>query len=358
MRILSATEAISPAIARTKLILFKPFRLGRSWKFSATAYVSTMGTFFFPLPLLGLFAIPVAFRDAPHWAVWAIFGGILLLLVITVFLFILCSRLQFPFMDIVMNRSAFVAPLWRQYGPQARRWTQAKVVIGTIAMLVLTVPLAPFIWFWLRNINNIPTANHPHPLAFPFAFFGIFFLVYAVIILIALALSLLNDFMLPPLALEDVSIHDSWQWVVALVRAEPGQVALYALLKIVLGFVAQMACVIVFEIIFFIVMMVIGLLSAVLAGLLHAMHVPDLIFQIITFTLLFGFEFAFIGYFSPFSYGIPLVFLEAYKLYFLGGRYPPLGEILDRTTPPSQPLPPAPQYGYVPIQPVPPANLS
>src|ERR1700761_5991166 len=124
MRILSATEAISPAIARTKLILFRPFRFGRSWKFAATAYVSTMGSFFFPFPLIALFFIPAFVHSGPWWLIWAITGGIVSALALTVFLFILCSRLQFPFMDIVMNRSIFVAPLWRQYGPQAHRWTQ------------------------------------------------------------------------------------------------------------------------------------------------------------------------------------------------------------------------------------------
>jgi len=47
---------------------------------------------------------------------------------------------------------------------------------------------------------------------------------------------------------------------------------------------------------------------------------------------------------------------ESYALYFLGGRYPLLGDILDRTTPPSDPIPPAPVSGYVPIAPIPPAS--
>ena len=62
MRILSATEAVSPAIARTKLVLFKPFRLGRSWKLAATGYLGGAATYFLPFPLIYLFFIPLARR--------------------------------------------------------------------------------------------------------------------------------------------------------------------------------------------------------------------------------------------------------------------------------------------------------
>ena len=38
MQILRASEAVSPAFARTRLLLFSPFRFGRTWKLCATAY--------------------------------------------------------------------------------------------------------------------------------------------------------------------------------------------------------------------------------------------------------------------------------------------------------------------------------
>jgi len=69
-----------------------------------------------------------------------------------------------------------------------------------------------------------------------------------------------------------------------------------------------------------------------------------LVFQIVSLAVMFVFEMAFVGYFSPLSYGIPMVFLEAYKLYFLGGRYPPLGDLLDRSTPPQELTPPPANY--------------
>ena len=352
MRILSASEAVSPAIARAKLILFKPFRLGRSWKFSATAYISTTGTFFFPFPLLFLFAIPSALHYEPKWLIWAIVPVVALLLALTLFLFVLCSRLQFPFMDIVMNRSVFVAPLWRQYGPQARRWTQAKIVIGTIISLVLAVPFGALICVIVRGMGSHLAAHTPQQIP-PFiaVFYLIFLLVYSGLGLVMITMSLLNDFMLPVIALEDATVSDAWQWVVKFLRAEPGQTALYALLKIVLGFIVQMACAVIMELVLFLMVMFVAFLGLLFSLLLHAFHMPDVILQVLGMIAFACLYLGFIGYAAPFANGISMVFLEAYKLFFLGGRCPPLGDLLDRSTPPPEPLPPAPQFGYVPLPP-------
>jgi hypothetical protein len=356
MRILSATEAVSPAIARTKLVLFKPFRLGRSWKFCAAAYVSAMGSFFFPFPLFALFMVPAVYREGPKWLVWTIVPAIALLLALVTFIFVLCSRIQFPVMDVVMNRSVFIAPLWRQYGPQAHRWVRAKILIGTITSLVTAIPFVILVWAFMRGGGSHlgPTTPQQVPQLVA-GFYLCFFLVYGGLGLVVLVMSLLNDFMLPPLALEDAPVARAWQFVQNLVRAEPGQVALYALLKVVLGFIAQMACAVIMEIILFLLVIVLGIIGYLLGILLHAVGLPNIILEvlaIIGFSLLY---LGFIGYAAPFANGVSTIFLEAYKLYFLGGRYPPLGDLLDRSTPPLESLPPAPIYGYVPLPPSPPA---
>jgi hypothetical protein len=56
MRVLSASEAISPAIDRTRSVLFQPFQKGRSWKLAATAYLAILGNIFLPsnLAFLGM----------------------------------------------------------------------------------------------------------------------------------------------------------------------------------------------------------------------------------------------------------------------------------------------------------------
>jgi hypothetical protein len=90
MRTLSATECISPAIERTKLVLFTPFRKGRSWKLSATAYLALCGQMFAPFPLLYLIYLPQV-RRFGTWAVYALAGGVVATTVLYLVVFYLCS---------------------------------------------------------------------------------------------------------------------------------------------------------------------------------------------------------------------------------------------------------------------------
>ena len=110
---LSATECITPAIARTKLILFTPFRKGRTWKLSATAYLAIAGQMFAPFPLFNLIYLPAVKRTGT-WAVYALIAAVLVFSVIYVVCFYLCSRIKFAYFDIVINRGEFVAPAWRK----------------------------------------------------------------------------------------------------------------------------------------------------------------------------------------------------------------------------------------------------
>ena len=90
MRPLSATECISPAIERTKLVLFSPFRKGRTWKLSATAYLYCGGTQYFPAPIVYLAFIPLAHGAGGMLAVSILCAAVLLLTALFTWLFHLC----------------------------------------------------------------------------------------------------------------------------------------------------------------------------------------------------------------------------------------------------------------------------
>ena len=273
MRTLTATEAIGPAINRTKAILFQPFRKGRSWKLAATAYLCRVGTMFFPFPLIYLIFLPAA-RNAGTVAALCI--GIAILLALFIFFFYVCSRLQFAFFDIVVNRGEFVAPAWRKYGHRYLLWTTVKVALGTAAALACALPLAAYIRHLLPLLHTMQTLKPGQPpppqfMAAIFAGYGVILLVFGPFFLMS---SLLCDFIVPPLALEDTGLAEAFRRLSELIRREPGEFVLYTLLKLVLGFAVYMGAIIAWEIIFFLSTLIIAAIAVALGFLLHLAGVP------------------------------------------------------------------------------------
>jgi hypothetical protein len=106
----------------------------------------------------------------------------------------------------------------------------------------------------------------------------------------------------------------------------------------------QVAGGIVVEAAVFLIALIFVLAGSLLSILIHATHLPEITLQVLGIIVFGSLYLGFIGYAAPFANGIAITFLEAYKLYFLGGRYPPLGDLLDRSTPPQEPPPPPANY--------------
>jgi hypothetical protein len=344
MRTLSATECISPAIERTKLVLFTPFRKGRSWKLSATAYLALCGQMFAPFPLLYLIYLPQV-RRFGTWAVYALAGGVVATTVLYLVVFYLCSRIRFAWFDILVNRGEFVAPAWRKYGHQTVAWTAFKFVFGCVFALATAAPMVSYV----RNVMTAFLAIQPGqpPSAEYFSAimtgYGLLFLIFGTFAFIS---GLLADFVVPSLALEDTSLAEAFRRMGALIRNEPGEFALYALLKTVLGLAAYLGVTIAFEIVVLLFMLVVFLVLGIVGFLLHLAGVPTAVLIVVGGVIGFGLEMVVLVYGLLLAIGPVLTFLDAYALYFLGGRYPMLGDLLDRSTPP------AVEYAYpYPVQP-------
>lgn len=352
MQTLSASDAVSPALSRMKLVLFSPFRKGRTWKFAATSYCSRAGSAFYPFTLSYLAFYPAVER---HWGSKAgalLVAGVLVFTALYVFLFYLCSRLQFAFFDVVLNREQFIAPAWRKYGPRARKFSLLKIGFGTVMSCMFAAPMIAYI----RHLVPLMASLKPRQAAPP-EFFTAVFAGYGIVLFgvgfIYLISALACDFVLPPLALEDVSLAEGFRRFGILIRNEPGQFALYVLLKVVFGIVGYIAVLIAFEISIFVLGIVVVLVAVLLGFLLHALGVPTAVLTVLGVIFLIGFYLFALVYVLMLAMGPLFTFLEAYTLYFLGGRYPLLGELLDRSTP-APPVYYAPPPSYPPLYPPPP----
>ncbi len=351
MRPLSATECISPAIARTRLVLFSPFRKGRTWKLSAAAYLCRIGTMFFPFPLIYLTLLPAARQAGGAIAVAALTSLLLILTALFVYIFHLCSRLQFTYFDIVVNRGEFVAPAWRKYRSQALPWTVFKVLLGTVVTLACSLPILAYIRHLIPIFLAIHSQAPGHPLppqfmAAIFAGYGIVLLIFGPFFLVS---SLLADFIVPSLALEDTGLAEAFRRLFALIRQEPGQFILYTLLKVVLAIVTVMGAIIAWEIVFLLCTLIVGLVVVLIGVLLHLVGVPPILLTVLGVLSAIVWDLFWVVYGMLLTAGPMYTFLDAYAIYFLGGRYPMLGDLLDRSTPP-----PAYAYAFPPPQPPPP----
>lgn len=352
MRPLSATECIQPAIDRTKIFLFSPFRKGRTWKLCAASYACRLGSLYFPVPLLYLALIPTLGRSRSLViALTALF--IAAFLVLFTWVFHLCSRLQFAYFDMLANRGAFVTPAWRKYRDPALRWTLFKIATGSIFTVIIA---GPFIG-WLRKVVpmlNHMTSAHASPSSPEFAHtVAIFYTGYGLVVLLfgmgMLIFGLLGDFVLPSLALEHTTLGEAFRRMGLLIRQEPNEFALYVLLKTVLGLVGYFAAIIAWEIAFLLASLLVGGVVLAIGFGLHVAGVPAILLTTVGVLLAIAW-YGFAMYTMLFPVGMAIAWMDAYALYFLGGRYPLLGDMLDRSTPP----PSAPVLNlYAPVYPPP-----
>jgi len=163
----------------------------------------------------------------------------------------------------------------------------------------------------------------------------LFIAVAFVVLLVICALYMLvHDFALPFLALEDLGISHSLERMRALFAAEPGQFILYIILRIVLGILFTIAAEIAVFIVLFISLIPPGIIGFILWLSLHKAGTAGIV-VLIGFAILGGLIFLCWAICVAIAWmGSLLTFFQAYALYFLGGRYPLLGDLLDRSTPP------------------------
>jgi hypothetical protein len=344
MRPLSASEAIGPALERTQDLLTRPFRFKTFLKIAAVAFFAEMGGNFnsnisnFSNGSGSSHGVPPALLA--FLIAFAVIIG-LISLVIGLILLYIGSRLQLVLVEMVATRQTYVGPLWRKYGTPVWRWIGLKLLFF-LATLIVTLPLTiPMIVFLIHHRHGGGNPFSGLHIAQMILFFSAAFLVLVAIGAIYL---LVRDLALPFLALENRTISDSLQHLRAIVAAEPGQIAIYVLLRMLLGFVFGLGAELATVMILLLSMIPPGIAGLILWLTLHKAG-PGGMVVLIGLAVIGGLLFVCWATCVVICLmGAVLVFGQAYALYFLGGRFPLLGDLLDRSTPP-------PVYTYSPIFP-------
>lgn len=344
---LSAAQAISPAIERTKQFLFQPFRVGRFLKLTLVALVTEGGmascNFGNHMPSAdtpGLnHPLPFHLPQMPTPALAVVIGVLIAIAVIVIPIILLISylliRLRFSFFDCVLRQQPFIAPAWRLYHRQALRYLGLSVCIGVAFWAVLSAAAYAIYQHFRPLFQSLGSAHKPTFVDF-LPVIGVGLLVLLLVGIAAFFIeTALRYFVLPHMALEDASIQDALTDVWAAIEAEPWQFVFFLLLRFLLTVAASIIAVVALMIPF----MVLGGIGLVLVLLLKAASSGLAVLFGVPAAILLGglFLLALIGVSGTIG-----TFRRNYALLFYGGRYPPLGNILQPPIPPPAPWVPAP----------------
>jgi len=326
MRRYSAAEAITPAWEHAKAWLWQ----GTSKKvFLQLAAVATLaGTFSatagfnsgnFRERMRGINARQHAanpqFAHAPHLHGAALIPIFIVLAVLGAILFYLSVRFKFVLVNALATRRREIRLIWDLYADITWQWIALTLVLTLVA-----AALGFSAFFGLRHTTLGQAGN-------------VFMVVLGILGGIALAIAawILRDFVLPVLALEGATIGFAWERAMGVLSAEPGEFALYFLLKIVFTFLLAICRAIVFviaAIVLVIPFVIVGVIPAIFLRHGALGLAGGLIFVLIALVL--GLIYAAVCILLLVAINGPITaFFTSWGLYFYGGRYPLLGEMLE-----------------------------
>ena len=337
---ISAADSVSPAIQRTREFLFRPFQWGTYLKLGLVAIITEgIGNNFRSSEHGGHPAgngptgIP-PFHLAPEW-IAAIVAGALVVLVVSMVLFYLVTRLRFAFFHCLIHNTKQIRPGWQLYGAQAMRFFWLNVVVGLCFLLLAGLALLPFAAGFWRVFQETQHGSQPDVWSVLTLVLPLIPIILLLLLAGVLADLILRDGMLPHFALDNATAGEAWAQVWARIKAEKRQFAVYALLRVILPVIAMIGL--------FFLLLLPGLgLAAALAAVEFGVHsmfadatgasaLVGILLQVFFGVIAFGFALlASICIGGPVSTAI-----REYALIFYGGRYKALGDIL---YPPTSPV--------------------
>jgi hypothetical protein len=354
---LSAIDAMGPAFERSKIMLFRPFRLKTWLKLGFIGWlggglVTASANFNYGKPTVPQFphdqfpndpwaeisramnSIHLASYLHAHlhiiWAVLAVVVAISL-----IFLYLFC-RFRFILFDVVVSGQSVIGRGWRRYSSHANRYFGFWFVYTLVNWAAMALIIGMPIW---HAYKSGAFSGDNSLLAFLELIGTIALGVIAASIVFGIISTLAKDFILPLMALDDLALGDAWSQLWRVLASEPGAWAGYFGMKLLLAIGAGIG----FALAFLVAMLALMLVLAIPAGLLILLGVivmkaagviAGIVVFVITALLVVAAFFCLVMVLTaPIS-----VFFAAYAFYFFGGRYPKLEALLwPQPTPPTLP---------------------
>ena len=329
----SAADVIRVAFEHTKEQLLKPFRLGQWTRLAVTGILAgelSGGGCTFQSPgrghdgsqtFLAQGIPPVNMLLVILIACLALLGLMLIIALVYV-----SSMMRFVLFDSVVTRECHIRRFWnRRLQPGFRYFVWQLVfvlsVVGILVILAGTAAVLVFGFRWYRN-----PGQHLVPLILG----GLLFLiVFASFLVLAVLVHVLTkDFVVPQMALEDISAMEGWRRLWPMMDAERTGYAAYVGLKILLRLGAMVALAIAIVIALLALLVPIGVVGGVAFLTARAIGLAWNVFTIAATVVAGGVTLVAILYILLLM-TVPLtVFFPAYSIYFFASRYPALNKAL------------------------------
>lgn len=330
---ISALDAISPAVQRTKAFLFRPFRLGTFLKLCMVASITegSGGGFQGTGPVghhshhHSSFYAPPALT--PGWIALLV-AAFLVVIVLGCVVSYLIARLRFAYFHCLIHNIKEIRPGWHLYRAQAARFFWLNLVVGFCILLAVILTALPFVAGFWRLFRNLPPGGHPDLGSLLLLVLPLIPIVLLLVIAAFAANLVLHDMMMPHFALENATAGEAWKAVWPRIKAEKGPFFVYALLRILLPLAAMIGVfmVMILPAIIFLVA-VVGLEVAIHVAVANASSAVAL-FGISLQILIGVAAFALVLLMSIGIGGLVGTAIRQYALLFYGSRYQPLGDIL------------------------------
>jgi hypothetical protein len=358
---------MAPAFRHAKEQLFQPFRFGQWWRLALVGMLAgemgsvggcnsninfPTGNFPWPIHPHSTPDIHNAFLSVPWTADELLIAGLVALLaVVGLALFVLfmyvSSVMRFILFDSIITRDCHIRAGWARRKVPGFRLFVWKIVFALATWVVFLVLIGvPVAYAWAMGWFVRP---EEHVLRLVLGGLSLLALFLIVAIVVAIIGVMTKDFVVPQMALEDITAFEGWRRLWLWIKHDGGGYAGYIGMKIVLAIGAAIA----FGIISFVAILillipiggagVVALLSAKAAG--WTWNVPTIALAVLVGCVLLA-----VLIFVAALISVPVVvFFPAYSIYFFAPRYAQLAALLwpqppppPSVPPPAPPLPPNP----------------
>ena len=344
---ISAIDAISPAFQHTRQQLLQPFRFGQWARIALVGLLAgelssgggcngiqlpantSSGTqrFMGPLPNIdpGTLAALIAFLIVLGMVFWLLF-------------LYLNSVMRFILFDTVIAKNCQIRRGWSLRQRPGQRYFLWQLLFYMVfplglALLIAVPALFAFALGWFKEPKQ-------HLVGLILSGMALFFVLFAALIAWLVVHVFTKDFVVPQMAIEEISAFEGWRRLLPQISSEKGGYAAYIIMKVVMALGVAVVIGILTFIVLVIVLIPVGGLGAIAvlggkaAGLQWNLYTISIAVVIGCIVL------ALILYIISLISVPAMVFFPAYSIYFFASRYPALATLLNPATPLTAPSPP------------------